>query len=164
MASSRKNRTDFDNISEQEMSRLVGEIHNKLDSVIFNGGFETLVQEVQNIERAQSKMLAKIEELHQVVYEPDDGLFARVKKVENFNMQELKPIQNEIQNITIWKNQLNTPKDGFIARTEANHLEVERIIQWKTKIIAVVLSALGASLLMVGKMIWEFISTHVTIR
>lgn len=152
------------NDTDVELSKLVNEINEKLDNVIFNGGFETLVKEVQNVEKAQREMLVKIDELHKVVYEPDDGLFARVKKVESIHREEFKPIQNDVKELLEWKSELLLPKDGFIARTNADHVTIEHLWNWKNKMIAVGLSASGATLLMVGKMLWEFLSNHVSLR
>lgn len=161
---STRRRSQIVDNTDVELSKLVNEINEKLDNVIFNGGFETLVKEVQNVEKAQREMLVKIDELHKVVYEPDDGLFARVKKVESIHREEFKPIQNDVRELLQWKTELLTPKDGFIARTNADHATVEHLWNWKNKMIAVGLSATGATLLMVGKMIWEFITNHVTLR
>lgn len=152
------------NDTDVELSKLVNEINEKLDNVIFNGGFETLVKEVQNVEKAQREMLVKIDELHKVVYEPDDGLFARVKKVESIHREEFKPIQNDVKELLEWKSELLLPKDGFISRTNADHVTIEHLWNWKNKMIAVGLSASGATLLMVGKMLWEFLSNHVSLR
>lgn len=157
-------RRTAEEISDSELAHLISEIHNKLEGVIFNGGFETLSQNVQNMNHSLRETIDKIEELHRVVYEPDVGLFARVKQVESNHRENLKPLQSQLDCLIEWKTQMMSPKDGFIARTDADHHAVEQLIAWKSRIIALGISATGASLLMFGKMIWDFISTHVVLR
>jgi hypothetical protein len=159
-----RSRRPADEISDLELSRLVSEIHDKLEGVIFNGGFETLSKDVQNMDRSLREAIDKIDELHRVVYEPDDGLFARVKRVESSHREDLKPLQTQLDALTEWKAQMTAPKDGFVARTDADHHAVEQLVAWKGRIIALGVSATGATLLMIGKMIWDFVTNHVTLH
>ncbi len=159
-----RTRRPTEEISDLELARLVSEIHNKLEGVIFNGGFETLSKDVQNMDRSLREAIDKIDELHKVVYEPDDGLFARVKRVESSHREDLKPLQTQLDILTEWKAQMTAPKDGFVARTDADHHAVEQLVAWKGRIIALGISATGATLLMVGKMIWDFVTNHVTLH
>lgn len=159
-----RTRRQVEEISDADLAHLVTEIHNKLEGVIFNGGFETLSQNVANLTSSLREAIDKIEELHRVVYEPDDGLFARVKRVEASHREDLKPLQTQLETLTTWKVDMTAPKDGFVARTDADHHAVEQLIAWKGRIIALGLSAMGTTLLMVGKMIWDFVSNHVTLH
>lgn len=159
-----RTRRPTEEISDLELARLVSEIHDKLEGVIFNGGFETLSRDVQNMDRSLREAIDKIEELHKVVYEPDDGLFARVKRVESSHREDLKPLQAQLDALTEWKVQMIAPKDGFVARGDADHHAVEQLVAWKGRIIALGVSATGATLLMIGKMIWDFITNHVTLH
>lgn len=159
-----RSRRPADEISDLELARLVSEIHDKLEGVIFNGGFETLSKDVQNMDRSLREAIDKIDELHKVVYEPDDGLFARVKRVESSHREDLKPLQSQLDALIEWKTQMTAPKDGFVARTDADHHAVEQLVAWKGRIIALGVSATGATLLMVGKMIWDFVTNHVTLH
>ncbi len=153
-----------DEISDIDLARLVTEIHDKLDGVIFNGGFEKLSQNVQNMDTLLREAIGKIEELHKVVYEPDHGLFARVKKVESSHREDLKPLQTQVEALVAWKEQMTAPKDGFVARTDADHHSVTQLVAWKGRLVALGVSATGATLLMVGKMLWDFIANHVTLH
>jgi hypothetical protein len=157
-------RRNTEKINDSELSHLITEIHDKLEGVIFNGGFETLTQNVQNMDKNLREAIGKIEELHKVVYEPDDGLFARVKRVETSHREDLKPLLNQIDTLNNWKSQMQAPKDGFIARGDSDHRDVEQLVAWKGRIIALGVSATGASVLMIIKMIWDFVSNHVTLH
>lgn len=149
--------------SDESLDRLITEIHEKLDGAAFNGGFESLVQNVQNIEKTQREMLAKMDEIQQVIYEPDDGLYARVKRVEAIHEKELEPLRRDISTMKEWKEEL-TAKDGVLAQATKDHDAVTELAGWKKKILAFILAAAGSTLLMIIKTAWEFIRDHVSLH
>lgn len=174
----------------ESLEHLINEIHEKLDGAAFNGGFESLVQTVQHIEKTQREMLAKMEDTHTAIYEPDDGLFARVKRVEAIHDKELEPLRRELNDLKGWRESLEakdgfvpaaaavhrkvvelaqwkaelTAKDGLLAQTARDHNIVVEFSGWKKKIFAFILTAVGSTLLMVIKTAWEFIRDHVTLH
>lgn len=150
-------------LEDDTLERLINEIHEKLDGAAFNGGFESLVQNVQNIEKTQREMLSKMEEVHKVIYEPDDGLFARVKRVEAIHDKELEPLRRDIAGIKAWKEEM-TAKDGVLAQVTKDSHEVAELISWKKRVIGFLFAAAGSTLLMVIKTAYEFIRDHVSLR
>ncbi len=149
--------------SDENLEDLINEIHGKLDGVAFNGGFETLVSNVQNIQKTIQEMNVKMEDVHKVIYEPDDGLFARVKKVENIHDRELAPLRQSLVDMTEWKETL-TAKDGPLALAAADHRHVEELNAWKKRIIALVVTAAGSTLLMCLKTLYEVLRDHVSVH
>lgn len=149
--------------SDDTLDRLIDEIHQKLDGAAFNGGFETLVSNVQNIQKTQQEMLEKLEDVHKVIYEPDDGLFARVKKVEAIHDKELSPLRKEISDLNSWKDKL-TAKDGVLTQAATDSVAVKEFTEWKKKILAFILAAAGSTLLVIVKTAWDFIKDHVTLH
>jgi hypothetical protein len=149
--------------SDDSLERLIDEIHNKLDGVVFNGGFETLVTNVQNIQKTQEEMLLKMEDVHKVIYEPDDGLFARVKRVETSHDRELEPLRRELTDMVAWKSSM-TGKEGHIALAEQAHKDVQELNAWKKRIIALVVTAAGSTLLMGLKTLYEVLKDHVSLH
>lgn len=176
--------------SDDSLEQLISEIHQKLDGAAFNGGFESLVQNVQNIEKTQREMLDKMDDISKVIYEPDEGLFARVKRVEAIHDKELAPLRKDIQDIQDWKASIAgkdgtltqvtentqtvkslskwkdevTAKDGPLALAAADHVEVKELSAWKKRIIAFLVAAAGSTLLMVAKTAYEFIKDHVSLH
>ena len=149
--------------SDENLEALISEIHGKLDGVAFNGGFETLVSNVQNIQKTIQEMNVKMEDVHKVIYEPDDVLFARVKKVENIHDRELAPLRQSLADMTEWKEGL-TAKDGPLAHAAKDHTHVEELNAWKKRIIALVVTAAGSTLLMCLKTLYEVLRDHVVIH
>lgn len=177
-------------LPDESLEHLINEIHEKLDGAAFNGGFESLVQTVQHIEKTQREMLAKMEDTHTAIYEPDDGLFARVKRVEAIHDKELEPLRRELNDLKEWREGLEakdglvsaaaaahrevielsqwkselTAKDGLLAQSAKDHEVVVELSGWKKKIFAFILAAAGSTLLMIVKTAWEFIRDHVTLH
>lgn len=148
---------------DESLETLVEKINVKLNGVVFNGGFETLVTNVQNIQKTQQEMLVKMEDVHKVIYEPDDGLFARVKRVETSHDRELEPLRREIKDFTEWKASL-VAKDGVLAMAAKDHLSVDELNTWKKRIVAIVVTAAGSTLLMCLKTVYEVLRNHVSLH
>lgn len=86
-----------------------------LDSHVLNGGFDTLFNKVDQIERCQEHMTSqqkqianKVESIHDAIYDPDDGIYSRIKTL---NAQQ----QTSGAEMNIWKrvveDQLDEDKD-----------------------------------------------------
>jgi hypothetical protein len=150
-------------INDDSLEHLISEVHRKLDGVAFNGGFESLVHDVQNIEKTQREMLSKMDEVHKVIYEPDDGLFARVKRVETVHDKEFSPLRVKIASMEEWKEEL-VAKDGPLAQAAKDSVQVAELTAWKKRIIGIVLGVAGSTGLMFVKMAYEFLKDHVSLR
>lgn len=64
---------------------VLGEIKNKLDAPILNGGFQELTQQVNKVESIVNSLQAsqestgkKVDEIHAVVYDPTKGIIVTV--------------------------------------------------------------------------------------
>lgn len=67
-------------ISEKERDELLSKISKKIESsAVLNGGFDKLVLAVDHIKEKQNQQTEKLDKL----YDPDTGLFSRVKQLEN---------------------------------------------------------------------------------
>jgi len=150
-------------LSDDDLEFLVKEIHSKLDGVVFNGGFETLVSNVQIIQKTQEEMLVKMEDVHKVIYEPDDGLFARVKKVETNHDHELAPLRREVDDLDKWREKLQA-QDGLFEMAVQAHKDVKELNAWKKRIIALVVAAASSTLLMGLKTFYDLMKDHVSLH
>ena len=147
-----------------------------LSAPAMNGGFTTLLFKVENIENSQSQLVEKIDQIHGVLYEPDTGLYARIKNVEKDCLPEgsLDVIEKDIQDIKIWKNSeekmsVKEEAHGFENNKILNNHEIiikdlqETINKYNTAGKWLVVSVGGGLLSMIGKLIYEFISGHIQI-
>lgn len=98
-----------------------------------NGGFDKLLNEVENIKLTQTDILDGVRGVKQNLYEPDSGLFSRVKDLEKESARrmdyiiETKPIISEHQELMLWKKQAE--KD--VLEIEGLHLEVSKLQDWR---------------------------------
>lgn len=77
--------TKIDNKETQskDLQVVVETIAKKINnSPALNGGFDRMMVMVEHIQERQEEANAKIDRIHDNLYEPDDGLYARVKTVE----------------------------------------------------------------------------------
>lgn len=68
----------------KELLLLVESIASKINGApALNGGFDRMLVMVEHIKEKQEDTSAKVDKIHDGLYEPNDGLYARVKMVEN---------------------------------------------------------------------------------
>ena len=98
-----------------------------------NGGFDKLANDVEHIKESQADVLDGIRGVKQNLYEPDSGLFSRVKdlEVESIRRQEfineVKPIITQHQEVVLWKKQAEKEVDEV---EELRH-ELSKLQDWK---------------------------------
>jgi hypothetical protein len=70
----------------KSQDRMLERLEEKLERPVLNGGFDSLVAKVEKIEavseqlrEAQSSSGIKIDAIHKAVYDPDEGLYQKVK-------------------------------------------------------------------------------------
>jgi hypothetical protein len=114
-----------------------------------NGGFDKLLIEVQHIKEVQADVLAGVRAVKQNLYEPDSGLFSRVKELEMESSRrmdyiiETKPIIAQAQELILWKKAAS--KD--IDEVEDLRLEMAKLQDWKagmSKVVWLIATAAGA--------------------
>ena len=109
-------------------------MENKISSAkSLNGGFDKLTNDVEHIKETQSDILDGIRGVKQNLYEPDSGLFSRVKdlEVESIRRQEfineVKPMISQHQEVVLWKKQAEKEVDEV---EELRH-ELSKLQDWK---------------------------------
>ena len=109
-------------------------LENKICSAkSLNGGFDKLANDVEHIKESQADILDGIRGVKRNLYEPDSGLFSRVKdlEVESNRRQdfidEVKPIITQHQELVLWKKQAEKEVDEV---EELRH-ELSKLQDWK---------------------------------
>lgn len=139
-----------------------------------NGGFTTLMYKIENIEESQTKLVQKVDQIHDVLYEPDKGLYARVKKIENdcASEESIESLEKDVQEIKIWKSSeektavKDEEKDGKNDKLLLEHESMIRdlqasILKYNAATKWVIVSLGGAIVSLLGKLVYNFISEHV---
>tara|TARA_R110002110_G_scaffold383916_1_gene595415 strand:- start:331 stop:789 length:459 start_codon:yes stop_codon:yes gene_type:complete len=136
-----------------EIIKIVLEKVEKMETKIsnaksMNGGFDKLLIEVEHIKNAQTDILEGVRGVKRNLYEPDSGLFSRVKELERESsrrqeyINETKPIMGQHQELLLWKKQVEKEVD----EVEDLRLEVAKLQDWKggmQKVIWLVGTAVG---------------------
>jgi peptidoglycan hydrolase CwlO-like protein len=69
-----------------------------------NGGFDRMMVIVEHIQEKQEETTKKIDKIHEGLYEPDEGLYARVKAVEGsavgFAEKQIKHFTSDEKNLS----------------------------------------------------------------
>tara|TARA_R110000751_G_scaffold89178_1_gene175961 strand:- start:73 stop:531 length:459 start_codon:yes stop_codon:yes gene_type:complete len=122
--------------------------HKMSNAQSLNGGFDKLLLEVQHIKEVQSDVLDGVRGVKQNLYEPDSGLFSRVKELEMESsrrldyINETKPIIAQHQELILWKKEAK--KD--IDEVEDLRMDMAHFKEWKagiSKVIWLVATAAG---------------------
>ena len=113
-----------------------------------NGGFDKLMIEVEHIKDTQSDILDGVRGVKQNLYEPDSGLFSRVKeleseaKIRNAYVQETKPALEFAKELQVWKKHADKELEQF----EKMQIEFAKLQDWKQgaqRVIWLVATAAG---------------------
>lgn len=113
-----------------------------------NGGFDKLLGEVGHIKDVQGEVLDAVKGIKKSLYEPDSGLYSRVKQLEVENdrrlefIQEAKPALEFAKELVVWKRQA----DKDLEEMENLRLEVAQLKDWKSgmqKVIWLIATAAG---------------------
>ncbi len=127
----------------------VEKVENKISNAkSMNGGFDKLMTEVKHIKETQSDILDGVRGVKQNLYEPDSGLFSRVKELETESERrkefiiESKPALEFSKELAVWKRQA----DKDLADFEKLQIEFAKLQDWKDgaqKVIWLIATAAG---------------------
>ena len=127
----------------------VEKVENKISNAkSMNGGFDKLMIEVEHIKEAQADILDGVRGVKQNLYEPDSGLFSRVKELETESERrkefiiESKPALEFSRELQVWKRQADRELEQF----EKMQIEFAKLQDWKDgaqKFIWLIATAVG---------------------
>lgn len=163
---------------EEKNHELLQRLQSKvMSSAALNGGFDKLMLKIESIEDKQQQLVLKIEEIHNAVYHPDDGLFARVKDV-SIIAEKAKYIDELETSVKELEKHVADVKKSDAVQT-ATHDENEKIIQQQADqlrdLLAFKSNALSiakwlgitigtGSMGMLGKLLYSALAGHIHIE
>jgi len=149
------------------------------NSPVLNGGFDRMMVIVQHIEEKQAETGQKVDKIHDGLYDPIDGLYARVQKVElatekfaekqsehiDLDEQNMAEINESLKKLSAATGDLEKKAETTIKLKKIAGDDLEKLdstIKVKTtwsdawaKIIWFVVGGVGAAL---GKAVWEYVA------
>lgn len=140
-------------MSQDQLLKLMLEKLEKVENKVvnapaMNGGFDKLLNEVDHIRKTQKDILEGVRGVKQNLYEPDSGLFSRVKELEMESqrrlefIQESKPALEFSKELVVWKRQA----DKDLADFEKLQIEFAKLQDWKSgaqRVIWLIATAAG---------------------
>ena len=127
----------------------VEKVENKISNAkSMNGGFDKLMTEVKHIKETQSDILDGVRGVKQNLYEPDSGLFSRVKELETESDRrkefiiESKPALEFSKELAVWKKKADKDLEDF----EKMQIEFAKLQDWKSgaqRVIWLIATAAG---------------------
>ena len=155
--------------------RQMMEMQNRiLSAPAMNGGFSTLMYKIEKIEQGQNQLVEKVDDIRVVLYDPDSGLYARIKNVENSKADEeaVKSIEDNMNELQHWKESKNdccSEGSESLEALERKFFEQENSIKeiksWHdkqtaiTKWLAVTIGTVFIGT--IGKFIYDLLISHV---
>lgn len=129
-----------------------------------------ILHKMDRIEEGQGETIKKLDALHTAIYEPDEGLFARIKA--NATVAERRAIDIE-QRCQALDNRFaqaekNTVKDDEkLKKLDDSSTKVEDLVKWKTTIntalkwlVAAMITGSGGLL---AKLLYDWVLGHVRV-
>jgi hypothetical protein len=174
------NKTDTKDLQNKDLQQMVEIIARKINnSPALNGGFDKMMVIVEHIQQKQDETNEKIHEIYNGLYQPDDGLYARVKSTENEAISVSKRLDQHLSADEKLQNDMNSSFKKLVEKDEEFSKKAETTIKLKkiagddleklesvikTKnawlnIWSKIIWILGGGILAeIGKKIWEFLS------
>lgn len=139
-------------------------LQEKLNSPVFNGGFDKLLMKVDAIETSQKHTSELISTINKTIYEPDDGLFQRIKNVEKLNSDKLTELAVTQKGLATDLGELkDSIKDNMTLAANVKDLskEVDDLKEWKSGISKKLWIFIPIFLTGMVKVGWDWIGQHI---
>lgn len=143
-------------VLDRDLFAVLINIQEKLNSPVFNGGFERLQGTVDTIAELQQKMQDDFSAVNKAIYEPDVGLYARVKSVEKTDIEHHVAIEVRVK--ALEEQKISSENHGKLAE-RVKKLEDRGTSLKKFMYVAVPLFATG-----IAKVIYDFVVEHVFLK
>ena len=158
--------------TEKDTVKLLLDIQQKINgSPALNGGFDTLLYKVDKIEESQGKIVSRIDEIHESIYDPDKGIFARISAAKSSQDKDYSEIDKKLVELNTWKNQIE--KDSIDEKTSSKEISkklddqqknIESINKWKEAVSsagrAILVGFGGSVMALIGKFAYDYITVH----
>jgi hypothetical protein len=166
----------------KELMLLVESIATKINGApALNGGFDRMLVLVEHIQDKQEETCLKVDKIHEALYEPKDGLYARVKMVETatadfasrqaahlaIDEKNIFAINESLKKLDVSDHELarKTEITEKLKKVAGDDLEkLGSIIKikslWSELATKAAWLVVGGVLVEIGKTVWELVKGH----
>jgi hypothetical protein len=143
-----------------------------LSAPALNGGFDTLMFKVDKIEEAQGQMVETINKIHTAIYDPDHGLYSRIRTAETDKSDSTVNLEKNIYEISEWSSRAKIILDEHEKIADKHkeelfeHLTLMKdLIKFKDRVHAAAkwttISFGTGALTLIGKVLYSLITGHI---
>lgn len=172
----KQRRSSFPPPKDDNAMSLMTSIHEKIiKSPALNGGFDNVMYKLKKIEDDQEKIGTNVAGIHDAIYHPDEGIFARIKDVENVKKQVevVSALETDVMKLQqrIDLNEKDAVRDRRLieendtrGKTHGDQLkELSRVKdRFGTVSKWLLLTLAGGSATLIGKLLISYFSSHVS--
>lgn len=140
---------------DAELRRVLKDLQSKvMKSPALNGGFDTLMLKIEGIEKGQDHLVDRVDSIYEAVYNPDTGLFSRLKSVEQWRGVEEKTADKE-QQVNVEQNEIVRVHAAQLKDLSRFKDRTSAIVKW----VVITLATGGTGLL--GKLAYDLATRHI---
>ncbi len=136
------------------------------ESPALNGGFNVLMNKIDALQETQDQLKAKVEAIHEAIYHPDEGIYARIKN--SASRDDVQVVEKKVETLEIWK---DVAEKGAAAAAETHDLirshedKIAGLIHLKESTVSVLkkvaLGIGGGMLTLICKIVYSLVTGHV---
>lgn len=145
------------NNSERELLETL--IQKMSESQALNGGIEKLFVMIENVQDKQEETGKKLDKVSDAMYDPDNGLFSRVKNIES----KLDTNIDKIKDVPVVKDEIDDLKkfQAMVEGIAGKQLEeLNALVKLRKSLLAVYMTLVMSTLTFVGDLIFQYIKHH----
>lgn len=142
-------------------------LQDKLNSPVFTGGFEKLLLKIESIEASQKQTTDLVSTINKTIYEPDEGLFSRIRKAETSGNVELQKISNAHEG---FKKDFEEMKEALKAHTQSSfdvatlRGKVQELEEWRKDLGKKLWVLVPVILSLISKLLWDMLHSHISLK
>ena len=68
-----------------------------------NGGFDRLLFQIDRIEEGQTHLSKKVDKIHDAIYDPSEGIFARLNADKSLLSSQLSTVSRDVESMQSWR-------------------------------------------------------------
>jgi hypothetical protein len=120
---------------------------------------------IEKIEEAQEQTLNKVDDVHDAIYDPDHGLFARIRTAESVNREHTIIVDKKINEIESWKTSGSADDKAVMKQLQQHETAIRELEGWRVRASGfyrwVFLTFGGALVALIFKVVYELVKNHI---
>lgn len=163
---------------DKQIIELLASVQKTVQSApALNGGFDRLVAKVDKIDVTQQQLVQKVDQVHECLYEPDEGLYTRIRDIDKWRLsqvesaKEVKQGLEDIRQLKTWRENIESQEAKTEKKIEKREEELDQALEelrdlkkWKDN-ASKFFWLIGASSAGVFiKAVWDIVGNHVAFK